>query len=551
MHAKIFKANILWIACLLVPLYALAGPAPLTQSTAQKRYALVVTNARYNSGIPNLAFTQSDGEIISGALTTLDFKVTRLQDGTRPQFREAFRRFLEEMKAAGPDAVAFFYFSGHAGENGIRNYILRSDKVEGATQNTQVFDGAGIPFADITDGVAGLTTKASFVVIDSHLDRDEPGLFRPGLLFATQGRPGLNAADSNNFSLALSAALLTPGLDADGIFSQARVKVAEVTAGRQVPFFVNNLPGNFSFGHSLSVRGLGEGDWLDDSLWLAVKDSKDIKLIQVYLERFPNGKFASEARARIAESQRLAGLTSAPSAGKAANVTAGRRVGNSSYQHANFLRNPRGDAEVVGKALASLGFEVVQPLLDVDREGMAKALKAFSEVAKGADWAVIYYAGHGMEVKGVNYLIPVDARLEDEEDAEEEAIPMSRLFDRLRDVSGVKILILDACRDNPLANRMVRRAVSRSGANKGLAEVKAASGTLIAYATNPGDTADDGEGDHSPYVTALLAHLAEPGQDVRIMFSQVYDTVNDDTKGRQQPWYAAQLPGRQLMLKPN
>jgi len=227
-------------------------------------------------------------------------------------------------------------------------------------------------------------------------------------------------------------------------------------------------------------------------------------------------------------------------------------IGNSSYKSTNHLKNPVNDAKAVAKALRDLGFQDVQEHVDLGRDAMLQSIKTFGEGAKGSHWAVVYYAGHGMEVKGTNYMIPVDAKLADEADIEDEAVPMNRLLDRLKDAGGIKLLILDACRDNPLATRMFRRGASRSSGSKGLAEVKAASGTLIAYATNPGDSALDGDDDeHSPYVRALLKHIAVPGQDVRLMFSAVYESVDEATKQRQQPWYAAQLPGRPLIMKPN
>jgi uncharacterized caspase-like protein len=224
-------------------------------------------------------------------------------------------------------------------------------------------------------------------------------------------------------------------------------------------------------------------------------------------------------------------------------------IGNGAYQQASHLKNPVNDAKALAKELRRLGFQVVQEHFDLGRDALLQSLRAFSDVAKGADWAVVYYAGHGMEVNGINFLIPVDAKLVDEEDVEEEAVPVSRLLDRLKDAVGIKIIILDACRDNPFATRMYRRA--RGGASLGLAEMRAASGTLIAYATNPGDIALDGDDEHSPYVSALLKHLVEPGQDIRLMFSAVYDSVKESTRERQNPWYSAQLPGRQLILTPN
>jgi uncharacterized caspase-like protein len=527
-----------------------------TAGLGETRYAFIVTNQNYVPAIGRLAFSHNDGEIMSATLQSLGFKIRRLKDGSGADFREALRRFVEEVKAGGPEAVVFFYFSGHAGDDGNRNYLILNDEFPPAAQDhNQQVASIGVPFAEVTSRLAALDTKARFVVVDSHLDRNEPSLFEAGQLLATQGRPGMNAADSNNYSLALSAALQTPGLDAESVFRQVQVKVAEVTNGRQVPFFANKLKGTFKFDRmSADVQDVrrAEDRWLEEPLWMSVRDSKDNQLLHVYLERFPQGSHVDEARNLIAEIERLTVLTGKSSEEKPTPAL-GRRValviGNGTYQQASHLKNPINDSKAVAKELNSLGFQVVQEHVDLGRDALLQSLKAFSDVAKDADWAVIYYAGHGMEVKGINYLVPIDANLKDEIDVEEEAVPVNRLLDRLKDAGGIKVIILDACRDNPFANRMFRR--TRGGASFGLAAVQATSGILIAYATGPGDVALDGDDAHSPYVTALLKHMVEPGKDVRMMLSAVQDSVEQATKGRQLPWYASQLPGRDLMLKPN
>jgi len=548
-------------AAFLVLLGVFATPCASQAPREEKRFALVVANEHYPD-IGMLSFSHSDGQIMSAALRALRFDVKQLDEGSITDFRFKLDELKRSVEAAGPSSIVFFYFSGHAAEDGSKNYIILNEKLpstpkdqSAAAWRKAVLPKIGVPFAEITHGLSALTTRATFVVIDSHLDRDEPSLFETGQLFATQGRPALNAADSNNYSIALSSALLTPGLDAEEIFKGVQVKVAQVTNGRQIPFWKNQIKGVLTLNPSASLvrQDLQDNAWLEDSLWNTVKDSKDSELLQVYLQRFPDGTHTKEVKTQMEEINRLRVIAPAretvkDSARKVRRVAL--VIGNSTYQNANQLRNPSKDAQAVAEALRGLDFEVVQEERDLGRDAMVRALKSFSETAKGSDWAVVYYAGHGMEVKGTNYLIPVDAKLADEEDAEEEAVPMSRLFDRLKDVSGIKVLILDACRDNPFATRMYRRGISRGGMSRGFREVHAESGTLIAYATNPGDTALDGEGEHSPYVSALLKEIVQRGVDIRIMFSSVYESVEAATNKRQQPWYAAQLPGRPLILRP-
>ena len=260
----------------------------------------------------------------------------------------------------------------------------------------------------------------------------------------------------------------------------------------------------------------------------------------------------AEAQKQVDETARLAAIAAKQAHRGGSRL--GRRVaiviGNSAYEKADRLPNPVNDARGIAAALKSLGFETVQEGYDLGRDAMLKSLKSFGETAKGTDWAVVYYAGHGMEVKGANYLIPVDAKPEDEGDVEEEAVPVSRLLDRLQDVAGINVFILDACRDNPFATRMFRRRGVRGG-GKGLAEIHADSGALIAFATSPGDSALDGEGEHSPYAKALIDHLGDRGSEIRLMFGSVADSVQEATRKEQLPWISSPLGGKFYSFNPD
>jgi uncharacterized caspase-like protein len=576
----LFGALFLISAAALVPSVAFAG-----------RFALVVSNEHYPE-IGNLHFSHADGEIIGKTLVELNFEVEWVRDGSIGNVRQALSRIKQNAEAAGPDSVVFFYFSGHAAEDGARNYMILNERVPQQTAKLPLPDWKranlpliGLPYREVTSFLAALKTKASFAVIDSHYDLDEPELFEPGQVFATQGRPLLNAADSNNYSLALSSALLTPGLKVEDLFKRVQVRVAEVTNGRQIPFYANKIGEDFILNESgnpangpSDVRAVVADEEqargkpytfeerkarmaqieamlnsiLEEPLWISVKDSKDIQLLNVYLRRFPEGKHAAEAQNQINETTRLAAIA-AKQAHPRGGSRLGRRValviGNSAYREADRLPNPVSDARGVAAALKGLGFETVQEGYDLGRDAMLKSLKSFGEAAKGADWAVVYYAGHGMEVKGTNYLIPIDAKLVEEEDVEEEAVPVSRLIDRLQDVAGIKVFILDACRDNPFATRMFRRRGMRGG-GKGLAEIHADSGTLIAFATSPGDSALDGEGEHSPYAKALIDHLGDQGSEIRLMFGSVADSVQDATRKEQLPWISSPLGGKFYSFNP-
>ena len=217
-------------------------------------------------------------------------------------------------------------------------------------------------------------------------------------------------------------------------------------------------------------------------------------------------------------------------------------IGNASYA-IGPLTNPVNDADAVAKALKDLGFEDVVLSKNLGGNAMRDAIKSFGARAAGADIAVVYFAGHGTEVGGRNYLIPIDARLARGADLDFEAISLDTVISQVDGARKLRLVILDACRNNifPLAG--AKRSLSR-----GLARVEPEDNTLIAYAAKDGSTADDGTGRHSPYTTALLKHLGTPNLDVRIMFGRVRDDVLSLTRREQQPHLYGTLGGEQIFL---
>ncbi|OSM04374.1 hypothetical protein MAIT1_04275 [Magnetofaba australis IT-1] len=212
-------------------------------------------------------------------------------------------------------------------------------------------------------------------------------------------------------------------------------------------------------------------------------------------------------------------------------------IGNSAYQHAGALRNPEHDARAVASKLRALGFDVVDGL-DLDRRHMERAIRDFARKLRGAGVGLFYYAGHGLQVQGRNYLVPVDAALQDVEDLPFEAIPMRLIMTQLEREQRTNLVFLDACRNNPLARNLARSmGLSRDAAGSGgLAREQAGLGTLIAYATQPGNVAADGESRNSPFTQALLRHIDEPGLEVRQLMTAVRRDVAQTTHNRQIPW---------------
>jgi Caspase domain len=225
-------------------------------------------------------------------------------------------------------------------------------------------------------------------------------------------------------------------------------------------------------------------------------------------------------------------------------------IGNSSYAHAPALDNPVNDATAVSIMLEGAGFQVVETRSNLDLAGMGRVIRDFAMMTRDADVAVVFYAGHGIEVDGVNYLIPTDARLATDIDVEYEAMPLDRVLRVLEPARSLRLVILDACRDNPFVRTMKRTMASRA-VGRGLAGVEpAGSNTLIAFAAKAGSTAQDGDGAHSPFTTALLKHLIAPGLDLRIAFGKVRDEVLAVTGARQEPHVYGSLGGTTIALVP-
>jgi tetratricopeptide (TPR) repeat protein len=246
-----------------------------------------------------------------------------------------------------------------------------------------------------------------------------------------------------------------------------------------------------------------------------------------------------------------------------ATVKQGRRValiiGNAGYRNAGPLKNPQNDAQVIAASLRRVGFETVSVAADATREKMVEVLRAFRAEADRAEWAVVYYSGHGMEVNGMNYLIPVDARIAVDRDIQFEAVPLDQVMAVVEGASKLKLVLLDACRDNPFASQMKVTArpettveastaggtVGTRSVGRGLGAVKVSGATLVVYAAKHGQTALDGEGNNSPFAIAMVQRLATPNVEINKLFRLVRDDVMEATAGRQEPYTYGSLPGRE------
>jgi uncharacterized caspase-like protein len=225
-------------------------------------------------------------------------------------------------------------------------------------------------------------------------------------------------------------------------------------------------------------------------------------------------------------------------------------MGNSAYQNVNRLANPANDSGAISETLKSAGFDVVDLKRDLKVAEMRRALRDFSDKVRDADVAVVYYAGHGMEIDGVNYVIPVDAVLERDIDAYDEAVPLDRILTVIEPAKALRLVILDACRDNPF-NQTMKRTIGSRAIGRGLAKVEPGSpNTLIAFAARAGSTASDGDSKNSPFTTALIKYLPRPGLDLRKAFGFARDDVLKATGNKQEPFVYGSLGGDDVSLVP-
>ena len=225
-------------------------------------------------------------------------------------------------------------------------------------------------------------------------------------------------------------------------------------------------------------------------------------------------------------------------------------IGNSAYQQVPQLSNPRKDARAVADSLKKIGFEAIRYAEDLDQANLLRTLKEFQISSSGAEVALIYFAGHGVEVNGRNYLVPIDASLSEAAVVDYEGITLDQVRAATTRATKLRLVILDACRNNPfkLASSNSMRAV-----NRGLAIIDEPAGNeMIAYAARAGTVASDGTGEpNSPYATALVKYLNEPGLDVRQLFGKVRDDVHTVTRGVQEPFTYGSLGGQPIVINPS
>jgi tetratricopeptide (TPR) repeat protein len=234
-------------------------------------------------------------------------------------------------------------------------------------------------------------------------------------------------------------------------------------------------------------------------------------------------------------------------------------IANSAYRHVGALKNPKNDGDLVAQSLRNIGFAKVTVIDDGTRDTVINALQSFAADASDADLAMIYYSGHGAEALGVNYLIPIDANLDGDQAIGKETVPITLALNALNSAKKLKLIVLDACRNYPdsirkavlkeeataSAGAQSEQSPSARGFERGFATVNIQSGTLMVYAAKDGQVALDGEGDNSPFASALVQRIATPGVEINKIFRLVRDDVMEATAGRQEPYTYGSVSGKE------
>lgn len=223
-------------------------------------------------------------------------------------------------------------------------------------------------------------------------------------------------------------------------------------------------------------------------------------------------------------------------------------IGNGAYQNVTRLTNPANDAADLAKKLEGMGFSV-ELQTDLGKAALEGAVADFADRAAAAEIALVFFAGHGLEVDRQNYLIPVDAKLASDRRLPVEAVSLDTVLGLLDGVAGLKLVLIDACRNNPFSATMRMTKANRS-IGRGLSRVEAGNGTLISFAAKEGTVAADGDGRNSPFTAALLDHLGEPGVEINFLFRKVRDSVMKTTNGQQEPYLSASLPSEAIYIVP-
>jgi uncharacterized caspase-like protein len=473
--------------------------APTTFALQNNHVALVISNAEYSlaeaPSIEPLKAVVSKSRDLGQMLSRRGFDVNVAENLKKAEMQRALEIFYRKIT---PGSTALIFFSGFAIQTNRDNFIV---PVDAQIWNESDVRRDGFSLGLILEELNSRGAQVKIALIDASRRNPFERNFRsaPAGLAAVQAPHGTAALTSALpdtvvsdgttpvFLTALIMELGAPNATIEQVFNRTRLDVSRATNGQQVP-------------------------WLSSSL------EEDV----------PFGLLVATANRHFA-----------------------LVIGNSNYEHAPALPNPTKDGEAIANMFQRAGYMVVNAH-DVSNLDFKRAIRQFEDAAANSDVAVVYYAGHGIEIHGTNYLIPVDAKLASDRDAEDEAVELDRLINAVDGAKQLSLVILDACRDNPFAHKTLRQGTAAVPAiTAGLSAAKPTAGNmLIAFAAKACSGVEDGQGDHSPFTTALLDNLFVPGLDVRLAFGRVRDEVLKITSNLQDPFVYGSLSPANISVVP-
>lgn len=504
-----------------------------------RRIALSIGNANYPS-LGRLSGTVSDSKLVAETLKEFGWEVAHKVELDREQMAAALERFAEAVEQLCRVDVALLYFAGSGFEINRTAYIIPVDapEVPPAAEFTAAREKAYLDnmvnLAIIAESFR-LHKGPKLIILDTCRTDPFESIRAEALatgpapklpdntLYAFAAEPGETASDvgpdgrHGPYAFALARAIREVQGSAEQVFRRVRKEVAEFgekTGSKQQPFVESTLTADVFLGRPPETAPLVD----------TARQSR---------KRSAGGSGAS--RAAAAPAKRIALV-----------------IANGDYASAGVLKNPANDAKAVAASLRKLGFDVYEKK-DLKHTEVEVALIEFGKQARKAEWAMIYFAGHGMEIAGRTYLLPVDVKLERDLDADDEAVRLEKIIERVERTEGIGLIVLDACRNNPFERSMRitgrRGRDARTGSGLGRIELDEA-GVLVAYSARHGTVALDGDGELSPFAEALLQWLDKPGVEIDMVFRKVRDEVFRKTQGRQQPFSYGSLPGREYYLVP-
>ena len=317
---------------------------------------------------------------------------------------------------------------------------------------------------------------------------------------------------------------------------------------RLSPNFVNGYVARGQLHEQRKDMAAARADYRSAGAALTKFDEYEVTLARRFAKERLAALIAADPSLRSQSMEPVAPPAGKPAAPAAPTASATRKValivGNGAYRSVPPLANPPRDAKLMADTLRSLGFQIVTLAPDLARDQFFAALREFGREAERADWAVVYYAGHGMEIGGINYLIPTDAKLAVDHDAEKQAVALEQVIAAVSGARKLRLVMLDACRDNPFEKNM-QHTMAVKLVSKGLSNIEPEAGFMVVYAAKHGETALDGDSLNSPFATALAREIRVPKVEVRRLFDIVRDDVWKATNHQQQPFTYGSLPGRE------